>query len=164
MAQTKLRGIVIETSGELPAVGTQAPEFSLTRQNLSEATLETFAGKKKIMNIFPSVDTGVCALSVKTFSAKAAERDDVVVLNISADLPFAATRFCGAEKVAAETLSTFRSTFAEDYGVTLTSGLMTGLCARCLVVLDENDRVVLTEVVDDIGHQPDYDAALAALS
>ncbi len=164
MAQTKLRGNTIETNGDLPTVGEKAPDFSLARQDLSDATLETFAGKKKILNIFPSIDTGICALSVKTFNAKVSERDDVVVLNISADLPFAAKRFCGSEGIAVETLSSFRSSFASDYGVKLTAGPMAGLCARCLVVIDDHDQVVHTEMVDDIGHEPGYDAALAALS
>jgi len=163
MGQTKLRGTPVQTSGELPEIGAQAPDFSLTRQNLSQASLETFAGKKKVMNIFPSIDTGVCALSVKTFNEKVAEMDDVVVLNISADLPFAAKRFCGGEEIDAETLSTFRSGFAEEFGVKLMEGPMAGLCARALVVLDETDKVVHTELVDDIVHQPGYDAALGAL-
>ena len=164
MGQTKLRGTPVNTIGELPAIGATAPDFSLTRQDLSQASLETFAGKKKILNIFPSIDTGVCALSVKTFNEKVAGMDDVVVLNISADLPFAAKRFCGSEAIQAETLSSFRSGFAKDYGVTLTEGPMEGLCARALVVLNAANEVVHTELVDDIVHQPGYDAALAAIS
>ena len=163
MGQTKLKGNPVETSGDLPAVGATAPDFSVTRQDLSQANLATFEGKKKILNIFPSIDTGICALSVKTFNKKVSERGDVVVLNISADLPFAAKRFCGSEGIEAETLSTFRSSFSADYGVTLVDGPMAGLCARALVVLDESNKVLHTELVEEIVQEPGYDAALAAL-
>ena len=163
MGQTSFKGTPVPTSGDLPSRGAEAPAFSLTRQDLSEATLKDYAGKKKILNIFPSLDTGVCATSVKTFDEKAGDLDDIVVLNVSADLPFAAKRFCSAEGVEGETLSSFRSSFAQDYGVELTGGPMRGLCARAVVTLDENDQVVHTELVDDIVHEPDYDAAIDSL-
>jgi thiol peroxidase len=164
MAKTALRGNPINTSGELPAVGSVAPPFSIVRQDLSVATPETYAGKKKVLNIFPSIDTGVCATSVRTFNAKAASLAGVVVVNVSADLPFAAKRFCGAEGLeGVQTGSTFRSTFATDYGVKLMDGPMEGLCARAVVVLDESNHVLHRELVDDITHEPNYDAALAAL-
>lgn len=164
MGQTKLRGTPVTTSGELPKVGSKAPPFTLARQDMTEATLETFAGKRKILSMFPSIDTGVCALSVKTFHEKVAGLDGVVVLNVSMDLPYAAKRFCGGEAITAETLSAFRSTFATDYGVRVMDGKMAGLTARAVVVLDEHDTVLHTELVDDIVHQPNYDAALAAAS
>ena len=164
MAKTMLGGAPVETNGALPAPGESAPPFMLTRQDLSEVTLEAFAGKKKILNIFPSIDTGICATSVRTFNAKASGRTGVVVLNVSADLPFAAKRFCGAEGLdGVETLSTFRSTFATDYGVELTGSKMKGLNARAVIVLDGQDRVLHTELVPDIGQEPNYSAALAAL-
>ncbi len=163
MGQTSLRGNPVDTSGELPAVGSKAPPFTLARQDLSNATLETFAGKTKVLNIYPSIDTSVCALSVKTFQKKTEGRDDLVVLHVSADLPFAAKRFCAAEAPGAEALSTFRSTFATDYGVKLMSSGMAGLCARAVVVLDASDTVIHTELVPSIGQEPDYDAALAAI-
>jgi len=164
MGQTALKGNPVPTSGELPPVGAQAPDFSLTKQDLSEATLESYGSKKKILNIFPSIDTGICAKSVKTFDEKVAGHDDLVVLNISADLPFAAKRFCGQENVQSDTLSSFRSTFAEDYGVELAGGPMKGLCARAVVALDAENKIVHTELVPEITTEPDYDAALSALS
>ena len=164
MAKTALRGNPVNTSGELPAVGSVAPPYSVVRQDLSVATPETYAGKKTVLNIFPSIDTGVCATSVRTFNAKAAGLDGVVVLNVSADLPFAAKRFCGAEGLeGVHTGSTFRSTFATDYGVQLMDGPMAGLCARAVVVLDGAGKVLHRELVDDITHEPNYDAALAVL-
>ncbi len=164
MAQITFRGNAVRTSGELPAEGERAPDFELVRQDLSTATLASYAGKKKILNIFPSIDTGICAKSVRTFHEKTAERSDAVVLDISADLPFAARRFCGAEGIAnAETLSTFRSSFADTYGVRMLDGSMAGLCARAVLVLDAEDRVVHRELVPEIAQEPNYDAALAAL-
>lgn len=164
MATITLKGNPIETSGELPAEGQKAPDFELVRQDLSTASLKDYAGKKKVLNIFPSVDTGVCAASVRKFNEKAAGREGVVVLNISADLPFAAKRFCGAEGIeGCETLSTFRSNFADTYGARIASGPMAGLCARAVLVLDENDKVIHRQLVPEIVQEPDYDAALAAL-
>jgi thiol peroxidase len=164
MATITLRGNPIHTSGDLPAVGTKAPAFELVRQDLSTASLATWAGKKKILNVFPSLDTGICAASVKAFSARSDSLGDAVVLDISADLPFAAKRFCNAEGVeGAITLSAFRSTFARDYGLQIADGPMKGLCSRAVIVLDEDDTVLYTEQVPEIGQEPDYDAALAAL-
>ncbi len=164
MAQTAFKGTPNHTTGELPGVGSTAPALQLVAQDLSTATLGTYEGKKKVLNIFPSLDTPVCATSVRTFNQKAAGKDGVVVLNISADLPFASKRFCAAEGIdGAETLSTFRSTFARDYGTELTDGPLVGLSARAVVVLDEQNRVVYTELVPDIVEEPNYDAALAAL-
>lgn len=164
MAQITLRGNPIQTSGDLPSEG-KAPDFSLTRGDLSDASLATFAGKKKVLNIFPSVDTPVCATSVRSFNEKASGKDDVVVLNISADLPFAMKRFCGAEGLeGVESLSTFRaSDFGDKYGVTMTDGPLHGLLARAVVVLDADDQIVHAELVPEIGQEPNYDAALAAL-
>lgn len=162
MGKTALKGNPITTSGDLPSG--KAPAFELVRQDLSSATLDTFSGKKKVLNIFPSIDTGVCATSVRTFNEKASGKDDVVVLNISADLPFAAKRFCGAEGLeGVETLSAFRSSFIEDYGVKMVDGPLMGLAARAVVVLNESDEIVHTELVPEIGQEPNYDAALAAL-
>jgi len=164
MAEITFKGNPIHTAGELPPVGVAAPAFSIRGQNLQDFGLGDHAGKKKILNIFPSLDTGICALSVKAFHGKAAERDDVVVINISADLPFAQKRFCGAEGVSnAITGSTFASSFAADYGVTMLDGPLKDLCSRCVVVLDANDQVVYAEQVPEIVQEPNYDAALAAL-
>lgn len=163
MAQITLRGNAIHTNGELPAVGSKAPDFDLVRADLSEAQLSTFTGKK-ILSIFPSVDTPVCAASVRTFNQKAGAAEGVTVLNISADLPFAQKRFCGAEGLTGvETLSTFRSSFAEDYGVKVMDGPLAGLCSRAIVVLDESNTVIYSEQVPEIGKQPDYEAALKAV-
>ncbi|HZM17595.1 MAG TPA: thiol peroxidase [Candidatus Krumholzibacteria bacterium] len=162
MARITLKGNPIHTSGELPAIGSQAKEFDLVKQDLSTATLASFSGKKKVLNIYVSVDTSICATSVKKFFERARTKPNLVVLNISADLPFAAKRFCGSEGVEnAITLSTFRSRFADDYGLKITDGPLTGLCSRAIVVLDENNRVLHTEQVPEIGQEPDYDRALA---
>lgn len=163
MATTALKGNPIQTAGELPAPGSAAPQFSLVKSDLSEVNLGTYAGKK-VLNIFPSIDTPVCATSVRTFNKQASGRPGVTVLNISADLPFAFKRFCAAEGLQnVETLSAFRSSFARDYGVLVTTGPLSGLCARAVVVLDENNRVVYTELVPEIAQEPNYAAALAAL-
>jgi thioredoxin-dependent peroxiredoxin len=165
MATITLRGTPFHTSGELPAVGAAAPDFELVRQDLSAATLDAYAGKQKVLNIFPSLDTPVCAASVRAFAQKAAGREGVVVLDISADLPFAAKRFCAAEGiVGAETLSSFRSDFAKRYGVEIADGPLQGLCARAVVVLGADDRVKHQQLVPEIGQEPDYEAALAALA
>jgi len=164
MAQITLKGNPVQTAGMLPAVGSTAPDFTLVAEDLSEAHLATFGGKKKIFNIFVSMDTGICANSLKTFHDKLANRDDVVVLNISADLPFAAKRFCAAEGVEnAVTLSTFRSKFGEQYGLEMIDGALAGLNSRSVIVVDENDQVTYVEQVPEIGQEPDYDAAIAAL-
>lgn len=164
MASVKLKGNPIHTSGELPKSGTSVPNFNLIRSDLSEVTLGTFDGKRKVLNIFPSIDTGTCAMSVRKFNKEAGDLNNVAVLNISADLPFAQSRFCGAEGIkTAETLSCFRSTFATDYGLKLTDGPLAGLCARAVIVLDDKNKVVYTELVPDIVNEPNYEAALKAL-
>ena len=163
MAETKFKGNPIHTSGELPRTGQQAPAFTLSRTDLSDAGLSAFPGKK-VLNIFPSVDTPVCATSVRSFNVRAAKKQGVVVLNISADLPFAHKRFCAAEGIeGVVSLSSFRSSFARDYGVLLEDGPLRGLCARAVVVLDDRNQVLYTELVPEIAQEPNYDAALAVL-
>ncbi|MBC8983488.1 thiol peroxidase [Pseudomonas lurida] len=165
MAQVTHRGNPIQVEGDLPQVGTQAPEFTLTAGDLSDATLATFAGKRKVLNIFPSVDTPTCATSVRKFNAQANDLKNAVVLCISTDLPFAQARFCGAEGLEnVKNLSDFRSAaFAVDYGVAIAEGPLKGLTARAVVVLDENDNVLHSELVSEIGQEPNYEAALAVL-
>ncbi len=164
MAKITLKGDPYSTSGSVPAPGSAAPNFELVRQDLAIATLATYAGKKKVFNVFPSLDTPVCATSVRAFNQKAADKAGVVVLNVSADLPFAAKRFCAAEGIeGAETLSSFRGGFAQDYGLEIVDGPLAGLCARAVLVVDENNQVTYTELVPEIAQEPDYDAALAAL-
>lgn len=164
MATVTLRGNPFHTSGELPAVGSSAPRFSLVGSDLSEVSSESLAGKKVVLNIFPSIDTPTCATSVRTFNERAAELDNTVVLCVSEDLPFAAGRFCGAEGIAnVKTGSAFRSDFAEAFGVKLEEGPLAGLTARAVVVIDENGTVTHTQLVGEIADEPDYDAALNAL-
>lgn len=164
MAQVTLQGNPVEVGGQFLQKGQTAPAFQLTAGDLSEKSAADFAGKRKILNIFPSVDTGVCAQSVRTFNEKAAALDNAVVLCISADLPFAQARFCGAEGIDnVVMLSTFRSGFARDYGVAIENGALKGLTARSVVVLDENNNVLHSELVSEIAHEPDYAAALAVL-
>lgn len=165
MAQVTLRGNPVQVEGALPQTGTQAPDFTLTAGDLSDATLATFAGKRKVLNIFPSVDTPTCATSVRKFNAQANELSNAVVLCISTDLPFAQARFCGSEGLEnVKNLSDFRdSDFAVDYGVSIADGPLKGLTARAVVVLDENDKVLHSELVSEIGQEPNYDAALAVL-
>jgi thiol peroxidase len=165
MANISLKGTPVTTSGTIPDNGSTAPEFTLVNQDLASVGLTDYAGKKKVLNIFPSVDTPVCALSIKAFTQKAAANDNTVVLHISADLPFAAKRFCGAEGVEnAHTLSTFRGNFADDYGLKITDGPLAGLCSRVVLVLDENNKVLYGEQVPAIENEPNYDDALKALS
>lgn len=164
MATITLKGNAISTNGDLPAVGSKAPAARFVKQDLGEATLGDFAGKTKVLNIFPSIDTGICALSVKAFHDKLGGRDDVVVLHVSRDLPFAQKRFCGAEGIEnAMTLSAFRGDFARDYGIEMTSGPLAALCARAVLVLDGNDVVMHAELVPEIAQEPDYAAAIAAV-
>ena len=165
MAQVTLQGNPVDVAGSFPAVGDPAPAFTLTSKDLEDKTLSDFAGKRKVLNIVPSVDTGVCAASARKFNVKAGGLDNTVVLVISADLPFAAARFCGAEGLDnVITLSTFRhQDFAANYGVAISSGPMTGLCARAVVVLDEQDKVLYSQLVPEIAEEPDYDTALAVL-
>lgn len=164
MATVTLQGNPLETIGELPAVGSEAPAFELVKTDLSTLSLADLAGKKVVLNIFPSVDTGTCAASVRTFNQKAASLDNTVVVCVSADLPFAAARFCGAEGLDnVETGSTFRSDFGKDYGVEFTTGPLTGLLSRSVVVIDESGKVTYTEQVTETADEPDYDAAIGAL-
>ncbi len=164
MATITLKGNEIHTDGELPKVGTKAPDFTLTDKDLKDISLDRFAGRRKLLNIFPSVDTPVCALSTKKFNDHAREHEDVVMLMISADLPFAQARFCGNEKLEnVRTLSTMRSEFPRDYGVLIEDGPMAGLTARAVIVLDENNTVVHTQLVPEIAEEPDYEAALRVL-
>ena len=164
MANITLKGNTIHTSGDLPKKGSPAPAFKLVRTDMSEVTLETYKGKRKVLNVFPSVDTPTCATSVRTFNKEAAGLTNVAVLNVSADLPFAQKRFCGAEGINnVEALSTFRSPFAKDYGLQIADGPLAGLCSRAVVVLDENDKVVYTEQISEIANEPNYQAALQAL-
>ncbi|ASP17454.1 redoxin family protein [Neisseria sp. oral taxon 020 str. F0370] len=164
MSQVTFHGNPVQVNGTLPAVGQTAPAFSLAAADLSDKTPADFAGKRKVLNIFPSVDTGVCAQSVRKFNQRASSLDNAVVLCISADLPFAQARFCGAEGLdKVVTLSSFRSSFAQDYGVALVDSPLRGLTARTVVVLDEADKVLHVQLVGEIGDEPDYDAALAVL-
>ena len=162
MTTINFRGTPVETVGSLPKNGTAAPDFSLVATDLSDATLASFAGKKKVLNIFPSLDTGVCATSVRRFHRELADKSGVVVVNISADLPFAHGRFCTAERIeGVANLSTFRSAdFGKAWGVTMTSGPLKGLLSRAVVVLDESDKVIYAEQVPEITSEPDYDAVL----
>jgi thiol peroxidase len=166
MAQTALQGNPVQLSGDLPAVGATAPDFSLTAGDLSDVSLAKYAGKKKLLNIVPSLDTGVCAASTKKFNETMAGRDDAVALVISADLPFASGRFCGAEGITnVINLSMMRSrNFAKDYGVLIVDGPLAGITARAVVVLDADNKVVYTQLVPEITQEPDYDAAMAALA
>ena len=165
MASITLKGAAIHTSGELPRPGSKAPGFKLTGADLSDVGLNQFAGKKKILNIVPSLDTGVCATSAQKFSREIAKLGGVVLLNISADLPFAAQRFCESHSLKnVVTLSTFRSpAFGKDYGAVIVDGPLAGLMSRAVVVLDEHGRVVHAQQVPEIAQEPDYAAALAAL-
>lgn len=165
MGQVTLGGNPIDVGGQFPQVGESAKPFTLTTAELSDVGLSQYAGKRKVLNIVPSVDTGVCAASTRKFNEKASGLNNTVVLVISADLPFAAARFCGAEGLEnVITLSTFRHPgFLRDYGVSIDSGPLTGLCARAVVVLDEQDKVIYTQLVPEIKEEPNYDAALASL-
>ena len=165
MATITLQGNPVNTNGELPAVGDVAPPFKLTAHDLSDKTLTDYQGKKKILNIVPSLDTKVCADSTKTFNEAASNHADTVILVISADLPFAQSRFCENEKTGnVITLSEMRNkSFAKDYGVLLQDGPLAGITTRAVVVIDENDKVVYTELVPEITQEPDYAKALAAL-
>jgi thioredoxin-dependent peroxiredoxin len=164
MAQVTLKGSAINTSGNLPAKGSVIFDSPVTKNDLSEVSISSYKGKKVVLNIFPSIDTSTCAMSVRTFNKEAAKLSDTAVLCISADLPFAQARFCGAEGIdKVETLSTFRSDFARQLGVDFIDGPLKGLCARSVVVLDKEGKVVYTQLVDETTHEPDYNAALEAL-
>lgn len=165
MATISLKGSEIHTNGELPPVGSTAPEFSLVRGDLADVDLDAFAGKKKLLNIVPSLDTGVCAMSTRKFNETAGSKENTAVLVISADLPFAAARFCSVEGLENVThLSMMRDrNFAKDYGVLITDGPMRGITARAVLVLDEGNKVLYCELVPEITQEPNYEAALAAL-
>jgi len=165
MATVTLKGNPVPISGELPAVGAKAPDFRLADADLKDVSLADFAGKRKIVNIVPSLDTPVCQAQARAFNQRAGSVPGTVVLVVSADLPFAQKRFCAAEGLDhVRTLSMMRSrNFAKDYGVLITGGPLEGISARAVLVLDEHDRVVHSQLVPEIGQEPDYDAALAAL-
>lgn len=165
MATVTLKGNAINTKGNLPTVGTQAPDFKLTGTDLSEKSLNDFKGHKLVLNVFPSIDTGTCAQSVRTFNEKVSALHNTKVLCISKDLPFAMARFCGAEGLEnVVSLSDFRDgNFGEAYGLTFVDGPLQALHSRCVVVIDENGAVTHTEQVGEIVDEPNYEAALAAL-
>ena len=165
MATTALRGTPVQTSGDLPKVGSTAPGFELVKQDLASVKLSDLAGKKVVLNIFPSIDTPTCATSVRKFNEKAAGKANTVVLCVSKDLPFASKRFCGAEGIEnVVTASGFRDTaFEQAYGIQIADSALKGLMARSVVVLDESGKVVHTQLVSEIADEPDYDAALAKL-
>ena len=165
MATVTLQGLEIHTQGNLPQVGATAPSFTLVKTDLSAAKLEDYAGKRVVLNIFPSLDTGVCAASVRQFNKIAAEHPNTVVLAISKDLPFAHARFCTTEGIANVTpLSAFRGTSFEDaYGILMADGPLAGLLARAVVINDENGKIIYEELVPEITREPNYEAALAHL-
>ncbi|MCC2590866.1 thiol peroxidase [Chryseobacterium sp. MFBS3-17] len=163
MANITLHGNAIHSIGNLPENGSTLKDFSLIDEDLNEKTKGDYQGKKKIFNIFPSIDTGVCAASARKFNEEAGNLENTVVINVSRDLPFALKRFCAAEGLDhVDSLSDFRGSFGEDYGVTLSDSPLKGLLSRAVIVADENDRVIYTEQVPEIGQEPDYSAALNA--
>jgi thioredoxin-dependent peroxiredoxin len=165
MASVTLGGNAVQVSGSFPAVGQAAPDFKLTGKDLAEVSLSTYAGKRKVLNIVPSLDTPTCATSTRKFNEAANGMQNTVVLVVAADLPFAMARFCGAEGLSnVVPLSTFRNReFHTNYGVDIADGVLKGLTARGVVVLDENNRVLHSQLVSEIKNEPDYDAALAVL-
>lgn len=165
MTTVTLKGNPFDTVGNLPAVGSVAPHFELVKTDLAVATLADYAGSKLVLNIFPSVDTPTCATSVRKFNESAAALKGVNVICVSADLPFAAARFCGAEGIDnLDTGSSFRSTFGDDYGLAFANGPLQGLLSRAVVILDETGKVMYTEQVAETADEPDYEAALAVLA
>lgn len=165
MATIKFQGNPIHTSGDLPHVGDKAPDFTLIDGKLQDVTLATYVGKRKVLNIVPSLDTPTCAMSTRKFNEKASKLDNTVILIVSADLPFAQSRFCEAEGLSnVVPLSTFRSDFAETYGVKLSDSILAGLTARAVVIIDEHNTVTYTQLVEELANEPDYDSALAALT
>jgi thiol peroxidase len=165
MAKITLKGTPVTTTGQLPEKGVQVQDFKLVRNDLSEVTLQTFAGKNKILNIFPSIDTGTCATSVRKFNEAAAKLKNSVVLNISADLPFAQARFCGAEGIKnCESLSSFRSSLGKDWGLEIADSPLAGLLSRAVIVLSPDNKVLYTEQVGEIVNEPNYQSALASIS
>jgi thiol peroxidase len=165
MATITFQGKPVHTSGELPPVGRKAPDFSLVNGKLKDVGLANFVGKRKVLHIVPSLDTPTCAISTRKFNQKAANLPNTVVLVISADLPFAQCRFCETEGLQnVIPLSTFRSSFADDYGIRLSDSLLAGLTARAVMILDENDQVIYSQLVEELASEPDYECALAALA
>ncbi|GHI07562.1 peroxidase [Streptomyces cellostaticus] len=166
MSEVSFKGNPVTVGGTFPQGGTKAPAFTLVAKDLADVSLDAYAGKRKVLNIFPSVDTGVCAASVRRFNQVANDLDNTVVLCISADLPFAQARFCGAEGLSdVVTLSAMRGReFLDNYGVAIESGPLSGLAARAVVVLDADNQVIHAQLVQEITSEPDYDSALAALS
>ncbi|HZN92739.1 MAG TPA: thiol peroxidase [Myxococcales bacterium] len=163
MATITLKGNPVHTSGNLPEVGSTAPDATLTGLDLQDKKLSSIPGKR-VLNIFPSMDTGVCAMSVRTFNKRVAEKPGTTIINISMDLPFAQKRFCGAEGIdKALSFSAFRTDFADRFGVKIADGPMAGLCSRAVVILDEQGKVLYTEQVPEITTEPNYDAAMAKL-
>lgn len=164
MAKITFKGSPVATAGDLPKTGAPAPDFTLVKTDLASVSRKDFAGKKIVLNIFPSIDTGVCATSVRRFNQIAGDLPNTVVLCVSKDLPFAHKRFCGAEGITnVHTVSSFRGPdFGKDYGVTMTDGPLAGLFARAVVVLDGKGKVVYSELVPEIAQEPNYDKALAA--
>ena len=165
MAKITFKGNPVATIGDLPRVGSQAPDFTLTKNDLAAITKKDLAGKNVVLNIFPSIDTGVCATSVRTFNQKAAALPNTTVLCISKDLPFAMKRFCSAEGIEkVTTASWFRGAdFGKDYGVTMTDGPLAGLFARAVVVFDKTGKVVHSELVPEIAQEPNYEQTIAAV-
>jgi thiol peroxidase len=165
MAHITLQGKPVDTAGSLPAKGSVAPQFTLVKSDLADVNLSSFLGKTVVLNIFPSIDTPVCALSVRRFNAEADAHENTVVICISADLPFAHGRFCGAEGLdKVVSASTFRDhDFGKDYGIIMVNGPLRGLLARAVVIIDEDGTIKYTELVKDISMEPDYDAAIKAL-
>ncbi|MGP4977968.1 thiol peroxidase [Brachybacterium tyrofermentans] len=165
MASITFKNTPISTDGELPAQGSALPAFELVGQDLSPVASSDLAGKRVVLNIFPSLDTGTCAMSVRTFNELAAGLENTVVVCVSKDLPFAQARFCGAEGIEnVVTGSAFRSSFGEDYGVTMSDGPLAGLLSRAVVITDETGKVVYTEQVGEVSEEPDYEGAKAALA
>ncbi len=165
MTTINFKGNPVTTCGELPGVGDQLPEFDLVGTDLSAVRSADFAGKRIVLNIFPSVDTGVCAKSVRTFNELASKLDNTAVVCVSKDLPFAQDRFCGAEGIDNVTsASAFRSDFGEVFGITMTDGPLAGLLARCVVIADPSGKIIYTDINDEVTTEPNYDAAVAALS
>lgn len=165
MARISSRGEMVETSGELPDVGAGAPDFALRKADLTPVSLGDYAGSRLVLNIFPSIDTPTCARSVRQFNERAATMPNTHVLCVSADLPFALSRFCGAEGIdKVETASVYRAPeFGQDYGVFMAEGRLGGLLARAVVVVDEHGKVIHRELVPEIAQEPDYEAVIAAL-
>lgn len=166
MAEIKLKGNTIHTNDQLPTEGKAAPDFKLTKTDLSDVSLEDFKGKRVLLNIFPSLDTDVCAASVRKFNAQAGDLENTAVVSVSKDLPFAHSRFCsveGLDKVISATQLRPDSTFAKDYGIEITDGPMEGLMARSVVVIDEEGKVKYTELVPEITQEPDYQKAIKSL-